>query len=251
MSNENDMMAVNGMNTMDPALQVHPFGVIPDGSIPGAGSNMTDDQAAQEQLQRSNSMKRYSADSGRNGRLMAGPRSRNPRASFDQNYAGQMANTMASGMNSSIAFSIPNGQNNHSHNQNNNNFASNGTTVQSAVALQTLPNGTTPIQAFSNTSASQQPLKWSQMYHPNSQDRFTSKDNGYTSENIGGSESELEEITAIFMLCVLSTWHGDPFQREKARRQFPLIVSLARKAGLTLPVTTAHQAAENRVLRWK
>src|ERR1700748_2327933 len=44
-SNENDLMGVNGMNSMngmnDPAL--NPFGVIPDGSVPDTGSNMTDE----------------------------------------------------------------------------------------------------------------------------------------------------------------------------------------------------------------
>jgi hypothetical protein len=58
MSNENELMGVNGMGQLsnDPAM--HPFGVIPDGSIPDAGSNLTDEQA--EQLSRNNSMKRLS-----------------------------------------------------------------------------------------------------------------------------------------------------------------------------------------------
>src|SRR5277367_4119907 len=47
LSNENDLMSV-GMNGLanDPAM--HPFGVIPDGSVPDAGSNMTDEQATQQ-----------------------------------------------------------------------------------------------------------------------------------------------------------------------------------------------------------
>lgn len=65
------------------------------------------------------------------------------------------------------------------------------------------------------------------------------RESGYENEVIGTSGAELEEITAIFMMHVLSTWHGNPFQREKARRQYPLIVALARKAGLPQPITTA------------
>jgi hypothetical protein len=406
MSNENDMMNVNGMNMTDPALQ--PFGVIPDGSVPDAGSNMTDEQAAQEQLSRSNSMKRYSHDGGRNGRLMAGPVPGNSvRASFEQNYAGGIASTMPSGMNPPIAFSTPNGQNLHSYSQTYD-FASSGSTP--STALQTLPNARASVQMFSNANNSQQPHEWSQSFPSNNQNRpppsfiqhvsdsqvsvkhepnahngvftkpesdtsnglfsgfypatsnndfdfpswnlqndplqlissrllhlcfpanspissrnieikkFLSADNikhflehfssfqghfpiihmptfrieevydglllgmicigavyserispaqvrdmmdlakaviesnskvyikishevervnGYANDVIGTSAGELEEITAIFMMHVLSTWHGNPFQREKARRQFPLIVALARKAGLTQPITTS------------
>jgi len=82
---ENGMMNMNGMNMTDPALQ--PFGVIADGSVPDANSNLTDEQAAQEQMSRS--------DVGRNGRLMGNPVTGNGvRASFDQNYAGGIASTM-------------------------------------------------------------------------------------------------------------------------------------------------------------
>ncbi len=40
------------------------------------------------------------------------------------------------------------------------------------------------------------------------------------------------------MMQVLFTWHGTPVQREKARREFVLIVEIARRAGLTKPSTT-------------
>jgi hypothetical protein len=63
MSNDNDLIGVNGMSNA--------FGIVPDGSIPEAGSNLTDEQA--EQLSRSNSLKRLSAGGGRDGRSMAGP----------------------------------------------------------------------------------------------------------------------------------------------------------------------------------
>lgn len=96
-SNENELMGVNGMGQLsnDPAM--HPFGVIPDGTVPDAGSNMTDEQA--EQLSRNNSMKRLSAGGGRDGRSMAGsvPGGSN-RNSFDQGYGGGIAGPMPSGL---------------------------------------------------------------------------------------------------------------------------------------------------------
>ena len=60
---------------------------------------------------------------------------------------------------------------------------------------------------------------------------------GVESGTIGSSSADSEEITALFMMHVLSTWNGTPVQREKARQQFPLIVELARKIGLTTPST--------------
>jgi len=66
--------------------------------------------------------------------------------------------------------------------------------------------------------------------------REFNRENGYSNEGFGANVSDVEEITAIFMMHVLATWHGNPFQREKARRQFPLIVALAKQAGLTQPL---------------
>src|SRR4051812_34374371 len=163
---ENGMMNMNGMNMTDPALQ--PFGVIADGSVPDANSNLTDEQAAQEQMSRS--------DVGRNGRLMGNPVTGNGvRASFDQNYAGGIASTMPPGMNPPTAFSMPNGQNLHSYSQNYD-YAGNGTGIQpqsSTASLQTLPNGRNAMQLFPNSSAGQQPLEWSQAFQPTTTTRFT------------------------------------------------------------------------------
>lgn len=65
--------------------------------------------------------------------------------------------------------------------------------------------------------------------------RDSTGSNGSENGTFGSSNSEIEQITAIFMMQVLFTWHGTPIQREKARQQFNLIVALARKAGLTQP----------------
>lgn len=62
-------------------------------------------------------------------------------------------------------------------------------------------------------------------------------DSGFGGEAIGSSKSELEQITAIFLMHVLFTWHGTPVQREKARREFPLVAEIARRACLTKPMT--------------
>lgn len=60
---------------------------------------------------------------------------------------------------------------------------------------------------------------------------------GSSYDSIGSSSADFEEINAIFMLHVLSTWHGTPVQREKARQQFPMLVELVRRLGLTTPST--------------
>ncbi|KAH6716773.1 fungal-specific transcription factor domain-containing protein [Leptodontidium sp. MPI-SDFR-AT-0119] len=62
-------------------------------------------------------------------------------------------------------------------------------------------------------------------------------DSGFGGETIGSSKSEMEQITAMFMMQIMSCWHGTPIQREKARREFPMIVDIARRAGLTKPMT--------------
>jgi hypothetical protein len=111
MSNENDLMSVNGMSN------VNVFGVIPDGGIPDAASGLTDEQA--EALSRSSSLKRLSAGGGRDGRSMAGPvPGGSNRTSFDQSYGGAIASPMpGTGMNPSLAFNVPHGQNGHSYGQ--------------------------------------------------------------------------------------------------------------------------------------
>lgn len=62
---------------------------------------------------------------------------------------------------------------------------------------------------------------------------------GLPIDDLGSNPADFEEINAIFLMHVLSTWNGTPVQREKARRQFPLLVELVRKLGLTTPGTGA------------
>ncbi len=137
MSNENDLMNANnnGMGNGGNGQSSLPlFGVIPDGSVPDAGSNLTDEQA--QQLSRSNSMKRL-GDGGMDGRGMAGSLPGGPGRSNFQGYAGGGASTMAPGMNPSLAFSMSQGQNGHSYSQGYN-YASHGnnTNVQAQPASQ-------------------------------------------------------------------------------------------------------------------
>jgi hypothetical protein len=152
------MMGSNGMGSMnDPAL--HPFGVIPDGSIPDAGSNMTDEQAAQANL------KRLSTD----GRSMTGlgPGGSNP-AGYNSAYAG-IASSMPTGMTPSIAFSMPNGQNGHSYNQGYDFVAD-----QSTAGMSHLPTARSSLSLYAGNSNSQQPGAWSQNLQPNSNNESAS-----------------------------------------------------------------------------
>lgn len=71
-------------------------------------------------------------------------------------------------------------------------------------------------------------------------------DSGFGGETIGSSRPELEQITAIYMMQVLFTWNGTPVQREKARREFPIVAEIVRRAGLTKlmsisPLSALHQ----------
>lgn len=155
MSNENELMGSNGMaNLTDPAL--HPFGVIPDGSVPDAGSNMTDEQAAL-----ANNMKRLSRDGGSMTGL--GPGGSNP-AAYGQGYAG-IASSMPTGMNPSTASSMSNGQNGHSYNHQGYDSAN-----QSATGMSHLPNTRNSTSLYAANNTRQQPGAWSQVFQPNSQD---------------------------------------------------------------------------------
>lgn len=60
----------------------------------------------------------------------------------------------------------------------------------------------------------------------------------------GGSKSDLEEMQAIFLLQIVFLWHGTPVQRENARRNFPSLIVLVRKFGLTHPVKTSSLCSE-------
>ena len=390
MSNDNQLMGVNGMaNLSDPSL--HPFGVIPDGSVPDAGSNMTDEQAAQV-----SNMNRRGRDDGSMANLGPG----GPNQVFNQGYGGMGNGMPPAGMNPSIAFNIPNGQNGHSYSVQGYDYSAGN---QSVAGISNLPSTRNSSSLFAGNNDRQQPGVWSQVFEPNppngfpspyhnnfsntqiqlkvepslgnstnglynsgysnaSHDlatnvdfpkwniptdyyqeisnhlrffcfpqnnqvtgrsnemrAFVSADNikhflsefsnfqshfpiihmptfriteawdglllamicvgavysnrmganqvreimefakavternsqvfvsalsesngshGPASGSFAASNSEIEQMTAILLMQVLFTWHGTPIQREKARQQFPLLVSLARKFGLMLPKTT-------------
>ncbi|KAK4644377.1 hypothetical protein QC761_304240 [Podospora bellae-mahoneyi] len=58
------------------------------------------------------------------------------------------------------------------------------------------------------------------------------QDEGFAQTYDWASNSALEEFQAIAHVQVLFTWHGTAAQRQRARRIWPLIANLARKAGL-------------------
>ena len=154
LSNESELMNSNGMGGMsDPSL--HPFGVIPDGSIPDAASHMTDEQAAQ-----ANSMKRLSREGGSMTGL--GPGGSNP-AAYGQGYAG-IASSMPTGMNPSVAFSVSHGQNGHSYNNQGYEYSSTSTGVSHPPVARI----STSLYDWNN--AQQQPGVWSQVFQSPTQD---------------------------------------------------------------------------------
>ncbi|KAL7272224.1 hypothetical protein RUND412_004980 [Rhizina undulata] len=54
---------------------------------------------------------------------------------------------------------------------------------------------------------------------------------------VGIRTPELEEIQAMILFHIISTWHGNHLQRENSKRQFPRVIQLAREANLFQPVT--------------
>lgn len=57
---------------------------------------------------------------------------------------------------------------------------------------------------------------------------------------VGSNKSDFEEIHALMLVVLIFTWHGSPSQREGARRNFPIIVALGRRAGLMQPSTSSN-----------
>lgn len=49
---------------------------------------------------------------------------------------------------------------------------------------------------------------------------------------------EIEDMQAIFLMQLLFIWHGNPVQRERVRRKFPVIVKLTKDMGLHRPSAT-------------
>jgi hypothetical protein len=172
MPNENDLMGINGMNNMnDPGM--HPYGAIPDGSVPDAGANMTDEQA-----------KRLANGGGRDGRMMAGSGPGSNRASFEQGYGGGIASSMPPGMNPSLSYSMHHGQNGHSYSQGYD-IAGNGTTMQSqpVAGLSHLPNVRPSMPIYTTNSAGQQQPGSDYMFHQNPQPGYMAPYNSAASES--------------------------------------------------------------------
>lgn len=195
---ENLMNNMNGMNGIPADGNMHPFGISPDGRIPDAGSNLTDEQAAQEHLSRSNSLKRLSSGGGRDRRSMTGPGPNGSgRASFDQNYSGEIPSTMSSGMNPQLAaYSMPNGHNGAPFNPNFD-FANqnHGLQPQQSGDIATMANGRGTMPMFGGSNGTQQHsnLDWSQMFQPGAQDGIMSPFN----PNVGQSQIPIKTETLM------------------------------------------------------
>jgi len=164
MGNDGDMMGNNGMNNnmTDPALSHHHFGIIPGGEVPDASSHMTNQQVQNQMQQQSDQLKRLGDD-----RMVQG-QGGSSRGSFDQGYNPGMGGTVpTSGMNPSLAFSVPQGQNGHSYNQNNFEYGGNGPNMHSQppTTYQQTPNGRSFVNPINN-SYQTNPTTFSNPYTP-------------------------------------------------------------------------------------
>jgi hypothetical protein len=192
------MNNINGMNGMPNDGGIVPFGISPDGRIPDSGSNLTDEQANQNHLSRSNSLKRLSNGGGRDARSLTGPGPNGAnRASFDQNYNSEIPSTMPSGMNPQLAaYNMPNAHNGGQFNQNFDFSSQNhGMPQQGNGDMTTMANGRGAMPMFGGTNGSQQHsnLDWSQMFQPGAQDGFMSP----FTPNIGQSQIPIKTETPL------------------------------------------------------
>jgi hypothetical protein len=59
---------------------------------------------------------------------------------------------------------------------------------------------------------------------------------------LGTAAWEVDEMQALIMLQIMLMWHGNPHQRQAARRDFPTIVRTAKALGLCLTAPPGHYA---------
>lgn len=57
------------------------------------------------------------------------------------------------------------------------------------------------------------------------------------SEQRPATKSDIEQLQAVLLMCIILMWNGTPQQRERARQIFPLLASNTRKLDLFHPVT--------------
>lgn len=151
----------------DPQMQQHqqPFGIIPDGSAPDAGSNLTDEQQIAQQIAQSRNGMQQLGNVGRRG---GDPQGGSSRTSIDGSYAGMSNNNLPPGTNPLLANTLSNGQNHHSYNQITE-HAGNGNSLHPNAShqSQTQPHERTTMAVFGMQDASAN--VWSQIYQQPSQ----------------------------------------------------------------------------------
>jgi hypothetical protein len=103
-TSDNGMLNVNGMGSMNNGTAMS-YGVVTDVN---STANLTEGPA--QHLSRSNSLK--------SSNMGTGTPNTSTRSSIDQGFTGGMPSSMSSGMNSAIAYSLPNGQANAPYSQN-------------------------------------------------------------------------------------------------------------------------------------
>jgi Fungal specific transcription factor domain len=191
-ASDGDLMRnINGMSNLSSDPIVHPFGVIPDildRRDPNATASLTDEQAAQDHLSRSNSLKRMSTGGGRDRRSLTGPGpAGSSRTSFDQqSFSGDVPTTMTSTMNPQLTtFGMPNGHNGSSYSQNFDfSSQSNGAALHSQEDMGAMANGRGAMPMFGGAASAQEQssLDW-QIFQPGAQDGFMSPFNPSLAQN--------------------------------------------------------------------
>jgi hypothetical protein len=174
---DGDMMRnMNGMNGVPTDPGLHQFGLIADGR---GGSNQNDDQLSQDQLSRANSIKRMGSNDGRDRRSMTGPTpSGSSRASFDQNYNGDIPTSMGSMNPQLAAYNMPNGHSGPAYGQHYDYPSqSNGSSLHPPAneEMASMTNGRGPMPIYGGPNNGQQSnLDWAHMFQSGAQDGFMS-----------------------------------------------------------------------------
>jgi hypothetical protein len=169
------MRNLNGMNGVPTDPGLHPFGLIAD----GRGSNQNDDQLSQDQLSRANSIKRMGSNDGRDRRSMTGPTpSGSSRASFDQNYNGDIPTSMGSMNPQLAAYNMPNGHSGPAYGQHYDYPSqSNGSSLHPPAneEMASMANGRGPMPIYGGPNNGQQSnLDWAHMFQSGAHDGFMS-----------------------------------------------------------------------------
>lgn len=61
-------------------------------------------------------------------------------------------------------------------------------------------------------------------------------------EGLGSRPRDIEELQALHIIQTTFIWHGEPQHRQAARDEFPVVMAIAKAAGLAYPAPPGHYA---------